>query len=76
MARYRHGDGVGRAGLLAGDLEANFGLRYQVPVGGWRPTLRAQVLNAFGGYGLAVNGAETLEYTGPRRFRLLLTTEF
>jgi len=36
----------------------------------------ALVLNAFNSYGLAVNGAETLDYIAPRRFRLLVTTEF
>ncbi len=66
----------GRQPRLSAEWEANFGLRYRLDVAGWRPTLRAQVLNAFGGYGLTVNGAETLDYTAPRRFRVLLTTEF
>jgi len=66
----------GRQPRLRAEWEANLGLRYRLDVAGWRPTLRAQVLNAFGGYGLSVNGAETLDYTAPRRFRLLLTTEF
>jgi iron complex outermembrane receptor protein len=66
----------GRQPRLSADWEANFGLRYRLDVGGWRPTLRAQVLNAFGSYGLSVNGAETLDYSAPRRFRVLLTTEF
>jgi iron complex outermembrane receptor protein len=57
-------------------LTANFGLRYRLPVPGWRATLRAQILNAFNSYGLTVNGAETLDYIAPRRFRLLVTTEF
>lgn len=66
----------GRQPRLAAEWEANFGLRYRLSVARWRPTLRAQVLNAFSGYGLSVNGAETLDYSAPRRFRVLLTTEF
>jgi len=66
----------GRQPRLPAEWEANFGLRYRLSVAGWRPTLRAQVLNAFGGYGLSVNGAETLDYSAPRRVRVLLTTEF
>lgn len=66
----------GRQPRLRAEWEANFGLRYRLAVAEWRPTLRAQVLNAFGRYGLSVNGAETLDYSAPRRFRVLLTTEF
>lgn len=66
----------GRQSGLPAYLTANFGMRYRVPVPGWRATLRAQILNGFNSYGLTVNGAETLDYIAPRRFRLLLTTEF
>lgn len=66
----------GRQSEIPPTLTANFGLRYRLPVPGWRATLRAQILNAFNAYGLTVNGAETLDYIAPRRFRLLVTTEF
>lgn len=66
----------GEQSRLPAYLVTNFGLRYRLPIRGWRATLRAQVLNAFNSYGLAVNGAETLDYIAPRRFRLFVTTEF
>lgn len=61
---------------LAADLTVNAGLRYRLPIYGGRTTVRAQVLNLFDDYGLTVNGAETLDYTAQRRFRIVLTQTF
>ncbi|WP_269715988.1 TonB-dependent receptor [Caulobacter sp. NIBR2454] len=66
----------GEQAQLAADLTVNAGLRYRLPIYGGRTTLRAQVLNLFNDYGLTVNGAETLDYTPQRRFRLVLTQTF
>lgn len=66
----------GEQPMLAADVTVNAGLRYRLPLAGGRTTVRLQVLNLFNDYGLTVNGAETLDYTTQRRYRLVLTQTF
>jgi iron complex outermembrane recepter protein len=60
---------------LPSNLTLDVGARYGVNIGGRTITGRFQVLNLTNSYGWEVNGSETLTYTSPRRFRLVLTTE-
>ena len=50
----------------------NGGLRYRLPIKR-DIVVRAQVQNLFDAYAWDVNNSETLAYTAPRRFRLVLT---
>ena len=50
----------------------NAGLRYRLPLKR-DIVVRAQVQNLFDAYAWDVNSSETLAYTAPRRFRLVLT---
>ncbi|MGQ7830788.1 TonB-dependent receptor domain-containing protein [Altererythrobacter sp. Z27] len=52
----------------------NLGLRRSFGIAGRDLVARLQVLNAFNQYSWDVNNSETLNYTPPRRFRLVLTT--
>ena len=79
------GTQAARAGLNSSDarqtmLPSNFtvdaGVRYRFQLGSRPLTARLQILNATNSYGWQVNGAETLDYTAPRRFRLAVTSEF
>jgi iron complex outermembrane recepter protein len=79
------GPQAARAGLNSSDaqqtvLPSNFtvdaGVRYRFQLGNRPLTARLQIFNATNSYGWQVNGAETLDYTAPRRFRLAVTSEF
>ncbi|UTP39853.1 TonB-dependent receptor [Phenylobacterium sp. LH3H17] len=59
--------------MLAADTTLDLGLRYRLP---GRATLRVQALNVLDDYGYSASPAETLAYTAPRRFRVLVTKEF
>lgn len=57
-------------------LVSNAGLRYSFGLAGQKATLRAQMLNLFNDFDWSVSNSETFSYSAPRRFRLVLTTEF
>ncbi|WP_309645394.1 TonB-dependent receptor domain-containing protein [Phenylobacterium sp.] len=59
--------------MLTADTTLDLGLRYRLPA---RATLRIQALNVLNDYGYSASPAETLAYTAPRRFRVLVTKEF
>ncbi|WP_332766162.1 TonB-dependent receptor domain-containing protein [Phenylobacterium sp.] len=59
--------------MLEADTTLDLGLRYRLP---GRATLRVQALNVLGDYGYLASPAETLAYTAPQRFRVLVTKEF
>jgi iron complex outermembrane recepter protein len=61
---------------LPSNLTLDIGARYGANIGGRTITGRFQVLNLTNAYDWEVNGSETLTYTAPRRFRVVLTTEF
>lgn len=69
---YRSANG-GDQPMLAADTTLDLGLRYRLP---GRATLRVQALNVLDDYGYSASPAETLAYTAPRRFRVLVTKEF
>lgn len=54
----------------------NLGARYAFRVAGLDLVMRAQAQNVFDQYSWDVNSSETLNYSAPRQFRLLLTAFF
>lgn len=52
------------------------GTRYRFRVAGQDLVARAQIQNVLGSYSWEVNSSETLTYSAPGRFRLLLTGNF
>ena len=52
------------------------GMRYGFRLAGHHLTARAQIQNIFNSYDWLVNSSETLNYSQPRRAKLILTTEF
>lgn len=66
----------GRQVNLPDDFVIDFGARYRFRIAEHPITVRLQLLNVTNSYGWQVNGAETLDYTAPRRFRFAVTSEF
>ena len=54
-------------------VSANLGARYSFRIGETILVARAQVLNVFNQFGWEPTSAESLNYTAPRRFKLVLT---
>lgn len=57
-------------------VSVNFGARYTFSVAGTAVAARVQIQNAFDQFSWEVNSSETLNYSPPRRGRLLLTAYF
>lgn len=70
------GAASGRQIMLPADTVLDVGARFQFRLGERPLTARFQLLNVTNSYGWQVNGAQTLDYAAPRRFRVAVTTEF
>jgi iron complex outermembrane receptor protein len=62
--------------MVPGTLTLNAGARYRFKVGRQEITVRGQVQNLLNDYSWEVNSSETLVYSAPRRFRLVVTGSF
>ncbi len=65
-----------RQTMLPSNIVFDAGARYSFEAVGRPVTARLRILNLTNSYGWQVNGAETLDYTRPRRFAFAVTTEF
>lgn len=75
-ARSSLADAQGRQLMVPAITTLNLGLRYGFRIAGTKLTLRAQALNVLGQNSWDVNVSETLIYSAPRRYRLVLTSLF
>jgi iron complex outermembrane receptor protein len=62
--------------MVPGAMTLNAGARYRFKVGRQEITVRGQILNLLNDYSWEVNSSETLTYSAPRRFRLVVTGSF